>query len=65
MLELLEALNRAGAGERLSQPEFAPERMGRCDTAVWIRSARSLSWVGAAEVQLGDGLERILSGRQR
>ena len=46
VLELLEALNRAGAGERLSQPEFAPERLGEVRHSCLDPGARAreLGW---------------------
>ena len=62
VLELLEALNRAGAGERLSQPEFAPERPGEVRHSC-LDPERALAELGwRSEVELRDGLERILSG---
>ena len=62
VLELLEALNRGGAGDRLSQPEFAPERPGEVRHSC-LDPGRALAELGwRSEVRLRNGLERILSG---
>jgi UDP-glucose 4-epimerase len=61
VLELLDALNDVGDG-RLAAPEFAPERPGEVRRSCLdaTHAARELGW--EAQVELRDGLKRILAG---
>ncbi len=62
VLDLIAALNGASERGRLPEPEFAPERPGEVlRSCLDVTRARAeLGW--SAEVQLGDGLARILAG---
>ena len=63
VLELVSALGRVGGGLRtFTEPEFAPDRPGEVRRSCLDvgRARRELAW--AAEVELQEGLERILEG---
>lgn len=64
VLDLIGALGPIGSelGLQLGEPRFAPERLGEVRRSCLdvTRAARELGW--RAEVELGDGLRRILSG---
>ena len=63
VLELVSALGRVGGGLRtFAEPGFAPERPGEVRRSCLDvgRARRELGWV--AEVELQEGLERILEG---
>jgi UDP-glucose 4-epimerase len=62
VLDLVEALNQAGTGGALPDPEFAPERPGEVRRSCLdvTRARTELGW--AAEVELRDGLKTVLAG---
>jgi UDP-glucose 4-epimerase len=62
VLDLLQALNDVGGDRRLPEPQFAPERPGEVRRSCLdvTRAAEQLGW--RAEVELRDGLRRILAG---
>ncbi len=62
VLELLDALNELGERDELVDPVLAPERRGevRHSCLEVSRARRELGWT--AEVQLTDGLRRIVAG---
>ncbi len=62
VLELLEALGEIGGDGRLAEPEFLPSRVGEVMHSCLdsSRAQRELGW--SAEVELRDGLARILAG---
>jgi UDP-glucose 4-epimerase len=62
VLDLLQALNDVGGERTLRDPQFAPERPGEVSRSCLdvTRAADQLGW--RAEVELRDGLRRILAG---
>ncbi|MBV9047686.1 MAG: GDP-mannose 4,6-dehydratase, partial [Solirubrobacterales bacterium] len=62
VLDLLAALREVGDGRSLAEPEFAPERPGEVRRSCLDvqRARRELGW--EAEVELREGLARILAG---
>ena len=62
VLDLLAALREVGDGRPLAEPEFAPERPGEVRRSCLDvqRARRELGW--EAEVELREGLARILAG---
>ena len=62
VLELLDALREVSAAGDLPEPQFAPERPGEVRRSCLdvSRAHRELGW--EAEVELTDGLRRILAG---
>jgi UDP-glucose 4-epimerase len=62
VLDLIGALNGASERGPLPEPEFAPERPGEVQRSCLdvSRARAELGWT--AEVELGDGLRRILAG---
>jgi UDP-glucose 4-epimerase len=62
VLDLLEALRDVSDGSQLPEPEFAPERIGEVRRSCLdvARAKLALGW--EAEVELREGLRRILAG---
>ena len=62
VLDLLQALERGRRRAPLPEPQFAPERPGEVRRSCLdvTRAAEQLGW--RAEVELRDGLRRILAG---